>query len=102
MVEERIRQLEATVSRLAHQVDTKPPGAGGGSPPAVFTNGLADANLWTNRFSLTDVGLNWHLIQYLKVYLDWQHGDFGSPVQFAPGRRQETSDMFLLRAQLVF
>ncbi len=68
----------------------------------VFTNGLADANLWTNRLSLTDVGLNWHLTQYLKVYLDWQHGDFGSPVQFAPGRRQETSDMFLLRAQLFF
>jgi phosphate-selective porin OprO/OprP len=40
--------------------------------------------------------------QYLKVYLDWQHGDFGSPVQFAPGRRQSTSDMFLLRAQLYF
>ena len=68
----------------------------------VFTNGLADPNLWTNRLSLTDVGLNWHLTQYLKVYLDWQHADFGSPVQFAPGRRQSTSDMFLLRAQLFF
>ena len=68
----------------------------------VFTNGLADARLWTNRLSVTDVGLNWHLTQYLKVYLDWQHGDYGSPVQFAPGRRQSTSDMFLLRAQLFF
>ena len=63
---------------------------------------LADANLWTNQLSLTDVGLNWHLTKYLKVYLDWQHADFGSPVQFAPGRRQSTSDMFLLRAQLFF
>ena len=68
----------------------------------VFTNGLADPNLWTNRLSLTDVGLNWHINQYLKFYFDWQHADFGSPVQFAPGRRQSTSDMFLLRAQLFF
>ena len=68
----------------------------------VFTNGLADPELWTNRLTVTDVGLNWHVTQYLKVYLDWQHADFGSPVRFAPDRRQLNSDMFLLRAQLFF
>jgi phosphate-selective porin OprO and OprP len=68
----------------------------------VFSNGLADPNLWTNRLFVTDLGVNWYLTQYVKVMLDWQHSGFGDPVQFAPGRRQLTSDMFMLRFQLYF
>lgn len=68
----------------------------------LFTNGLADPNNNTNHLYMTDLGLNWHVNQYVKIYFDWQHAVFGEPVLFAPGRRQLTSDTFLLRAQLYF
>lgn len=68
----------------------------------VFSNGLADQNLWTNNLYLTDVGLNWSWNQYLKMYFTWEHAGFGNPVSFAPGRLQATSDMFWVRWQLYF
>jgi phosphate-selective porin OprO/OprP len=68
----------------------------------VFSRGFADPNLWANRVSMTDIGFNWHLTQYLKFYFDWQHADFNNPVLFAPGRRMSTSDMFIARFQLYF
>ncbi|WP_165250360.1 OprO/OprP family phosphate-selective porin [Paludisphaera soli] len=68
----------------------------------VFTQGLADPNLWTNRVGVTDLGVNWYLNQYLKVYLDWQHSDFGAPVAFAPGQFFLTSDLYWARLQLSF
>ena len=68
----------------------------------IFTPGFADPNLWTNQLQTVDVGVNWYPTQYTKVYLGWQHGMFGDPVQFAPGRRQITSDMFWFRFQLYF
>jgi hypothetical protein len=49
-----------------------------------------------------DLGFNWHLTQYLKLYFDWEHSDFNNPVLFAPGRTQKTSDMFIARFQLYF
>jgi len=68
----------------------------------VFTAGLADPNLWANQVNMVDVGLNWSLTQYVKIYLDWQHADYNNPVLFAPGRRQSTSDLFMARFQLYF
>ena len=68
----------------------------------VFSDGLVDPNLWSNRAYTVDAGVNWYLNQYIKIYLDWQHAEFGSPVQFAPGRSQLTSDLFWLRAQIYF
>jgi phosphate-selective porin OprO/OprP len=68
----------------------------------VFTSGLADPNQWANRLFQTHTGFNWHLTQYVKVYFDWDHVEFNQPVVFAPGRRQLTSDMFLLRFQIYF
>ena len=68
----------------------------------VFTSGLADPNLWSNSVYTTDVGANWYLTQYTKVMLTWEHAEFGSPVQFAPGRRQINSDTFWFRFQLFF
>jgi phosphate-selective porin OprO and OprP len=68
----------------------------------VFTNGLADPNLWANRLFMTDVGLNWHLTQYIKMYFDWNHAEFNQPVVFAPGRRQSASDTFWVRFQMYF
>jgi phosphate-selective porin OprO and OprP len=68
----------------------------------VFTDGLADPNLWANRLFHTDLGFNWHLTQYLKMYFDWAHAEFNNPVVFAPGRRQLTSDTFWARLQIYF
>lgn len=68
----------------------------------VFTAGFADPNQWTDRIQAVDVGLNWHLTQYAKMYFMWEHTMFGAPVDFAPGRQQLTSDLFLLRFQLFF
>jgi phosphate-selective porin OprO/OprP len=48
--------------------------------PVIFTAGLADPNLWTNRVKVIDVGLNWYLNKFVKVYFDWEHAIFGSPV----------------------
>ncbi len=68
----------------------------------VFSHGLADPNLWANRITLTDVGFNWHMTQYLKFMFMWEHADFNNPVQYAPGKRSLTNDLFLARLQLFF
>jgi phosphate-selective porin OprO and OprP len=69
---------------------------------SVFTAGLADPNLWTNHAQLIDVGANWYLNQFVKVYLDWEHAMFGSPVFSNTGNFQKSSDLFWIRTQLYF
>jgi len=68
----------------------------------VFTAGLADPNLWSNQASTIDVGLNWYLNFYTKIYLDWQHAEFGQPVTSRPGSWERTTNLFWLRFQLFF
>jgi len=68
----------------------------------VFTNGLADPNLWANRVTAVDVGGNWHMTQYIKFMFEWEHAMFNQPVSYAPGKSQSTSDLFLARIQLFF
>jgi phosphate-selective porin OprO/OprP len=68
----------------------------------VFTAGLADQTDWSNSAYATDIGFNWYLNPYIKIYLDWQHSAFGKPVLFAPDRYQLTSDLYWLRFQLYF
>jgi phosphate-selective porin OprO/OprP len=68
----------------------------------VFTGGLVDPTLWTDRVQTVDLGLNWYMNEYVKIYLDWQHSEFGSPVLYAPGRFQTTSDLFWIRGQIYF
>jgi phosphate-selective porin OprO/OprP len=71
--------------------------------PRVFTAGLADPNLWTNRAEMTDVGFNWYLNKFVKMYFDWEHAMFARPVFFRPGPGlQKTSDLFWLRMQVYF
>ena len=70
--------------------------------PRVFTAGLADPNLWTNRAEMTDVGFNWYLNKFVKVYFDWEHAMFAQPVYYRPGGLQKTSDLFWLRCQVYF
>ncbi len=68
----------------------------------IFTSGFADPNLWTNHVWATDVGLNWYLNFYLRVYLDWQHAEFGNPVSVAPGKFSQNTDLYWLRFQVFF
>ena len=68
----------------------------------VFAAGLADPNLWSNSASTIDLGLNWYLNFYTKIYLDWQHSEFGRPVTTRPGGWERAADLFWLRFQLFF
>ena len=68
----------------------------------VFTGGFADPNQWTNRVQMTDVGFNWYLNKWTKVYFDWEHAMFASPIVLSPGRSQVTSDLFWFRFQFYY
>jgi phosphate-selective porin OprO/OprP len=69
----------------------------------VFTRGLSDPNLWTNRVQMTDVGFNWYLNKFVKLYFDWKHAMFAQPVYYRPGPGlQTTSDLFWMRFQFYF
>lgn len=68
----------------------------------IFRGGFADPNLWSNEAATTEVGLNWYLNEYMKVYMFWLHGEFGDPVLYRPGGLQKSADMFWLRFQLYF
>jgi len=68
----------------------------------LFSSGFADPNLWTNHAWTTDIGLNWYLNFYTRIFLDWQHAGFGNPVAVAPGRFSSTTDLFWLRFQIFF
>ncbi len=68
----------------------------------VFTAGLADPNLWTNRAELVDIGLNWYLNKWVKVYFDWEHAMFAQPVYNRPGGVASRNDLLWLRLQLWF
>ena len=68
----------------------------------VFTAGLADPHLWTNHAKMVDVGLNWYLNQFVKVYFDWEHAFFGSPVLSTNGAFRRSSDLFWVRTQVLF
>ncbi|HWE38416.1 MAG TPA: porin [Isosphaeraceae bacterium] len=69
----------------------------------AFAQGLADPNIWTNQVYVTDVGANWYLNFYTKIYLDWQHAVYGNPITTGiPGKYMATTNMFWLRFQLFF
>jgi phosphate-selective porin OprO and OprP len=68
----------------------------------VFTAGFADPNQNARGLYMTDVGVNWYWTQQIKWYFDWEHAVFGTPVVFAPGRSQLTSDTFWARFQIYF
>ncbi len=68
----------------------------------IFTSGFADPNLWSNHAWATDVGFNWYLNFYTRVFLDWQHSEFGNPVVIAPNRYGPTRDLYWIRFQVFF
>lgn len=68
----------------------------------IFTAGFADPNLWSNHAWTTDVGINWYLNFYTRVFLDWQHSEFGNPVVIAPNRLGSTRELYWIRFQVFF
>ena len=68
----------------------------------VFSGGLANRDLWSNSATTTELGMNWYLNEYLKVYTFWMRGEFGDKVQYRPDKYQKTADMLWVRAQLYF
>ena len=68
----------------------------------IFTAGFADPNLWTNHVWATDIGLNWYLNFYTRIYLDWQHAEYGNQISVAPGKFTSFTDIYWLRFQVFF
>jgi phosphate-selective porin OprO/OprP len=68
----------------------------------LFADGLADARLWSNDALVLDTGVNWYLNRYVRVFLDWQHSEFGSPVRVGENRFTNSADLFWLRTQLYY
>ena len=68
----------------------------------MFSGGLANPMLWTNEAQMVDVGFNWYLNKFLKVYFDWEHAMFGNPVFSNTGSFQKSNDLYWLRLQAYF
>ncbi|WP_168221699.1 OprO/OprP family phosphate-selective porin [Aquisphaera giovannonii] len=70
--------------------------------PNLFRAGFADPNLYTNHAWATDIGFNWYLNFYTRLFLDWQHSEFGQPVVMSANRLGLTRDLFWVRFQVFF
>ena len=68
----------------------------------VFTAGLSDPNLWSNEARQVDVGMNWYLNKFVKVYIDWEYTMYGQPVLYAPEKLSNRLSMFWARLQFAF
>ena len=68
----------------------------------VFTANLANPALWSPSAATIDVGVNWYLTQYIKVYAGWQHAVFGQPAKFDATQFQLTNDTLWARFQIYF
>ena len=69
---------------------------------SIYSFGLADTRGNANRLWMTDLGINWHITQYVKMVFDWNHAEFNNPVTYAPGKYQPTANTFWWRVQLFF
>ena len=70
----------------------------------VFTDGLAEESVWTNRVSMIDVGFNWYLNRSFRITCDWQHVMYGSPVLLNEEEdlRRSSNNLLWTRFQLYF
>jgi phosphate-selective porin OprO/OprP len=68
----------------------------------VFDEGFADEALWTNKAQLVDVGMNWYMNKFVKIYFDWEHAIFADPVVNNPGQFEKSNDLFWVRTQVYF
>jgi phosphate-selective porin OprO/OprP len=68
----------------------------------VFAGGLADPALWSRNALVFDTGVNWYVNRFVRVFLDWQHSEFGSPVRVGANRFASSTEMFWIRTQLYY
>jgi phosphate-selective porin OprO/OprP len=70
----------------------------------VFRNELVDEQNWTNNGHTVDIGFNWYLNQYIKIYFDWQHSFYNRDILLNPntGLFGRNNDLFWIRCQLYF
>ncbi len=69
---------------------------------SVYDFGLASTTGNANRLWMTDIGINWHMTQYLKMYFDWNHAEFNNPVTYATHKYQPTSNTLWWRLRIYF
>ncbi len=68
----------------------------------VFDKGFSDPNLWSNQALVLDNGVNWYLNRYVRIFLDWQHAEFASPVGAIPGSRTSSQNLYWFRTQIYY
>jgi phosphate-selective porin OprO/OprP len=68
----------------------------------IFTAGFSNPDLWSNHVWATDFGLNWYLNFYTRIYLDWQHAEYGNAIKVAPGKFTSFTDLYWIRFQVFF
>ena len=69
----------------------------------VFTAGLANPAISSNRANVLDNGVNWYLNHYVKLTFDWQYSAYGNPVLLtAAGRNTSFNNLFWVRTQVFF
>jgi phosphate-selective porin OprO/OprP len=51
---------------------------------------------------LINVGANWYLNQFVKVYFDWEHAIFGHQVFSSTGHFRKSNELFWFPTQLYF
>jgi phosphate-selective porin OprO/OprP len=70
----------------------------------VFKDDLANGQFWTNNVSMIDLGVNWYPNRWVKLYVDWQHAAFASPVLVNESRGTfgRSTDLFWVRLQLYY
>lgn len=70
----------------------------------LFSAGLANADDWTNSATMTDIGFNWYLNEFVRLTFDWQHAMYASPVLLNEQKdlRSNKNDLFWIRCQLYF
>ena len=70
----------------------------------IFTNGLANTSGNANRVWTTDIGINWHMTQYVKMLFAWKHDEFNMPVTYAttPTKMSNTANTLWWRVQVFF
>lgn len=68
----------------------------------VFSGGLVTPGAWANRATTTDIGVNWYLNHYIRMYLDWQHSEFNQNFEVSPFYKTKHMEMYWLRTQIFF
>jgi len=68
----------------------------------IFNAGLADPKDWSRNALVFDTGVNWYVNRFVRLFFDWQHAEYGTPIRISSSRSTSSTDMFWLRSQLFY